>query len=583
MSIKLILYPTNKIFKKDKIVFFNNLIKHQTNTELLLGVDHKIIKPYGLDSKLLKNNFSKLAITHNKFIKLLSMELNKLHSVNKNHRYWSIVFGAWLRDFIWATYNRYCTLEEAFKENNIDEILSIDDYDQDYVSDEIFDFMSHTNDLLFDAILINKIIEHTKYKDKLNKIIPVKKKSFKNFNFKKDKKIFSLKNELIRIFKFLKIFKKNNDAFIINSGLPLVEEMKLQIYLKQFPQYWEIPKLKYSLTKKDKRYNINLESDSNNEFEIILSKLIPLYIPLSVIENYQDTINFCKNLPWPEKPKFIFTSNSFGSSGVFQIWLAEKVSMGFKYFVGQHGLGYLELNEKNDHIEFKTSDKFFAWGNAGFDKKIQPVFNLKVVGKKIFKKIGKKLIIVTRSAGVRTVHYDRLEYGKIINLKTINLLENLNETIKKETILRLHQNYEKGLYEEMDNFLNKNSLYKIDQKTNYFKLIKNSKLVIFNDISSGFLNNLSINLPSICFLPIGLDFIHEDNKNDYSKLIDKKLMFYDEIKLANFINEIWEDVGSWWNSAEVKKTRQDFCLKYSIPPPKNATKIFSDLLRKEVN
>ena len=38
--------------------------------------------------------------------------------------------------------------------------------------------------------------------------------------------------------------------------------------------------------------------------------------------------------------------------------------------MGQHGLGYLELNEKKYNIEYKTSDKFFSWGNFNFDKKI---------------------------------------------------------------------------------------------------------------------------------------------------------------------------------------------------------------------
>ena len=47
-----------------------------------------------------------------------------------------------------------------------------------------------------------------------------------------------------------------------------------------------------------------------------------------------------------------------------------------------------------------------------------PLFNLKVVRKKESTNKGKELIIVTRSSGVRSDHYDRFEYGKILNLKT---------------------------------------------------------------------------------------------------------------------------------------------------------------------
>ena len=52
--------------------------------------------------------------------------------------------------------------------------------------------MSHTNNLLFDAILINKIIAETKFKNLLKKNIPTNKYSFKKYNSKKYKKVFQL-------------------------------------------------------------------------------------------------------------------------------------------------------------------------------------------------------------------------------------------------------------------------------------------------------------------------------------------------------------------------------------------------------
>ena len=51
---------------------------------------------------------------------------------------------------------------------------------------------------------------------------------------------------------------------------------------------------------------MNLKIDSDNEFEKILTKLIPAYIPLSIIEHYKDTINYCKNISWPQKTKIYF-------------------------------------------------------------------------------------------------------------------------------------------------------------------------------------------------------------------------------------------------------------------------------------
>ena len=34
-------------------------------------------------------------------------------------------------------------------------------------------------------------------------------------------------------------------TYLLLICLPLTEEIKLQVYLKQIPQYWDIPKIKY--------------------------------------------------------------------------------------------------------------------------------------------------------------------------------------------------------------------------------------------------------------------------------------------------------------------------------------------------
>ena len=78
--------------------------------------------------------------------------------------------------------------------------------------------MSHTNNLLFDAILINKIIAETKFKNLLKKNIPTNKYSFKKYNSKKYKKVFSIKHKFLNIFKLLRILKKIMMHLLFNQG-----------------------------------------------------------------------------------------------------------------------------------------------------------------------------------------------------------------------------------------------------------------------------------------------------------------------------------------------------------------------------
>ena len=200
--------------------------------------------------------------------------------------------------------------------------------------------------------------------------------------------------------------------------------------------------------------------------------------------------------------------------------------------------------------------------------------------KKKHKILGKNLIIVFRSYGVRTAPYDRFEYGKIIYDNSMKIIQNLSAEIKKETILRLHSNYEKGVYFTFDNFLEKNKYLKVDKKTNYYKILKNSKLIIFNDYSSGFLQNLSLNYPSIVYLPLGLSFIHNENKADFEELIKKNLIFTDIKKLNDHLDQIWNNIDVWWNNKTIIRTREIFLEKYSLKPSLNSLSKFSDTLKK---
>ena len=100
---------------------------------------------------------------------------------------------------------------------------------------------------------------------------------------------------------------------------------------------------------------------------------------MSFVENYQIIKNevMFKNNQLPKNIKTIFTSNSFGVSDHYNVWIAEKVFNGSKYVVSQHGSGYLENYDKYSRVEFRTCDKFIAWGNKTFSKKINapPQFN----------------------------------------------------------------------------------------------------------------------------------------------------------------------------------------------------------------
>ena len=165
MMNKLVIYPPDEANKNEKLIFFNNFIKEKTSNEILNLSSFDVAKSYGLDENLVKNDTEYLEKIYDKIIKILTNHLNTIHSENKSERYWSIILGQWLIQLIRASYNRYQTLGKAFKEFNINNIVTLDD-NEFVVADEYTDyFKDRSIDVLFDAILISKIIDFSKYKN----------------------------------------------------------------------------------------------------------------------------------------------------------------------------------------------------------------------------------------------------------------------------------------------------------------------------------------------------------------------------------------------------------------------------------
>jgi hypothetical protein len=60
---------------------------------------------------------------------------------------------------------------------------------------------------------------------------------------------------------------------------------------------------------------------------------------------------------------------------------------------------------------------------------------------------------------------------------------------------------------------------------NIFKLIKKSRVVFFNYDSTGLLENLSLNIPSVCFWHDTYSHIDDKYIGKYKKLVEGKILF----------------------------------------------------------
>jgi putative transferase (TIGR04331 family) len=89
-------------------------------------------------------------------------------------------------------------------------------------------------------------------------------------------------------------------------------------------------------------------------------------------------------------------------------------------------------------------------------------------------------------------------------------------------------------------------------------IIKKSKLAVFSYYSTGFLECLAMNHPTIAFWSEGYDIFSDNTIKHFIPLLSSGLIHFSAESAANHINLYWSDVFSWWTKPEVVAARQLF-------------------------
>ena len=234
--------------------------------------------------------------------------------------------------------------------------------------------------------------------------------------------------------------------------------------------------------------------------------------------------------------------------------VAECISKNYsKYYVGQHGNNYFTSIDANYAIEFKTCDKFISWGKNKFKKTI-PLCNFKVEEQLVREE--KFLSIICRRQRNNWMPVARkIEEEKDINV-VLKLIDHLPITIRKKIIIKL-----KDKHFSIAHLQKKKCL--VDNHIRFKDLMKKTKIAFFNYDSSGFLENLNLDVPSVACWPDLLNHLNSKALIDYKKLLNCKIIFKSPEDAANHISKNWENIDKWWLSKEVRSAVNFFKLKYS--------------------
>ena len=480
---------------------------------------------------------------------LIINKLNSFHKVNFTKKNWNTILGHYLLTFSHIVYIKWLLIQNSI-DLTINKIVVPDIKKPNFFVPKNLTFYKQLiQDENFYSYLTILIIKKTDNDFLLEKYIPstpttktVDKKSKFNFlnNFN-GSQIFFYKTS---ISKFDELFVKIKPKFYIKHCLFRDIETKDNINLK---------------------IRSSLKLNNFKGFRKILYELIWDFLPINYLEDFN---SFRKKLYTQTKhfnPRAIVTSMA-GSmeDDLLSFFLAIKGKNAPKVISLQHGglYGTAKYNSVEKH-EIKISDFFLSWG-WNSNENVVPSFLHKHLRKKInHYNGGKYLVFINYSCPKHDYRISpslmSTDMDKYIDSQS-SFFKNIRSEIKEKVKVRLYvDDFNWGTKKKLDRQLDS---FNYSSKS-YDQDLKRAKIIVPTYNSTTILESLALNIPTVALFDPLAEKYNENSLQYFRKLFDVKIIHYDYKSAANFINSIWNDVDSWWNSKNVKRAKSLFVKKFA--------------------
>ncbi len=549
---------------EEKILFLGEWCKIFNQEQVWGKLDYEVLPYHWDDRSRLFEDYKYIDELYERVLGDLTDKLNKLHNVKYSARYWRIVVGPWLHYFIEILYDRYLSITSAIESGKVT-LTWLPSNCEWEVADDFNCFGSWLEGHEYNLFLYSRLIKDlggVNY-EKIN--VPLK--------YKKNR-VKVKPEEQNALFKAVECLSKMvpdslNKIVFIASYIKPQDLFRLQASLGQLPYFCinEAVKLKPIDVSRSMRNQIKIQA-GKNQFESILPDWVSQQIPKVYVEGYS-TIARMARKAYPKKPRVIFTANAlFGNEG-FKMWAGEKVEKGVKWVGTQHGGSHgMSLWSAGETHEIKVADRYFTWGwKNSDDQRIVPLASARLSwGESKIKNNPSGRILWTGFSGPL---YSRCFYSSPVGPQYLDyideqksFLKGVCPAVRKLLLLRLYP-LERGwneihMWQQLDSSL---ELYRGAKSS--FDQLNESRLSIGTYNGMGILEVLSANYPTIVFWNPDHWELRESAKPLFDVLMDVGIFHDTPQSAATKVNEIYEDVQSWWMLTETQKARKIFCDRFA--------------------
>jgi putative transferase (TIGR04331 family) len=372
--------------------------------------------------------------------------------------------------------------------------------------------------------------------------------------------------------------QRDGEPFIISSYLPPLRAGMLSLLLGHVPWRRRSPPVRPASLDMNLRATNRLDSGANEGFAAFVRDMLLEVLPTCFLEGFGSLMSQVEEARWPRRPRFIFTSSSFDTAEVFKLWTAEKVEEGRPYIIGQHGNNYGTARYCPSETEcVETGDAFLTWGWRDESRRCRPSFVFRTAGRSrgAWNPRGGVLLIEDSLPHLQ-YPWDPYPNFSRYQREQFEFVESLPDAVRRATIVRLHAGHRKQPWCDAERWRRRQPRVTLDDgSTPISALVRESRVVVHSYDSTGILETLSLNLPTLCFWNGGLAHLRDSAVPYYQLLATAGILQDTPQSAARKVADVWDDVGAWWGSEAVQGPRKKFIEQYA----KTATRPVRSLKR----
>lgn len=321
--------------------------------------DGSRVLPYPFDVPgSLYEAYQYLQVIYHHLMPQITNLLNELHEEKHSQRYWEIVIGYWLREYLEILYERYvciCAAQKQYPKAKV-RLLASDCY------------ICPQNGKEFGALYLGHLYNHQLYSqiiDSLN-FFDIERIKISSQAWKDD--VASLRIPRVKFVKqFIKwtslLLSRWNRVYISSTYFPIKILVRLALSLKIFPTL-DTPHFFFKNSKMDFCKRKVLEClVVRDEFEHVIKDTLKFNLPKIYVENYA---NLKKRVAWffpKKKARLILTANAYAVNDGFKLWTAKQVEKYQTPFVIlQHGGRAKAKWYSSEDYEKRIADYYLTYG-----------------------------------------------------------------------------------------------------------------------------------------------------------------------------------------------------------------------------